>query len=472
MSNQPINPVNNSTPCAAIILAAGKSTRMKSKRPKPLHELCGLSMTGHVIRACRKAGVERIIVVVGHEADLVKSGLGPDVEFAIQTTQRGTGDAVKSAAPLLQDWPGTVLVLAGDTPLITSDCLSAVLQRQSEADCPLAILTAFLPDATGYGRIQRNESGDIIAIVEERDATPEQRLIKEWNPSVYVFKSRSLWTSLDAIENTNAQNEFYLTDTVRIISESGTIVQSAVAKEPLDLLGVNTRVELAEVDKILRTRINREHMLAGVTMVDPLTTYIGVDVIIGEDTVLFPNTYIYPGSRIGAECSIGPSTTIKNSKIGFDTIVLCSQIVDSEIGDHVKVGPFANLRPGTKLGDKVKIGDFVELKNAKLGEGTQVSHLSYIGDADIGTGVNVGAGAITCNYDGFAKHRTTVGRNAFVGSNSTLIAPVVIGEGALIAAGSIVPSGEVPGNSMFIARPLPTIKPDWAKRFRENKRNK
>jgi bifunctional UDP-N-acetylglucosamine pyrophosphorylase/glucosamine-1-phosphate N-acetyltransferase len=453
------------SPVAAIILAAGKSTRMRSKLPKPLHPLCGLPMTGHVIEACRSAGVSRIVVVVGHEADSVQKGLGDNIEYALQEIPRGTGDAVRSARSLFSEWQGTILVLAGDVPLLPSTTLRALIAHQQQSGASATMLTAFLDDPTGYGRIVRDESGSVKQIIEHKDADPEQRAIREWNPSIYAFDSEALWSSLDQIRPNNVQGEFYLTDTIGILNNQGRRVDAIPADNSDDVLGVNNRVELAAAAAILQQRILTNLMLSGVSITDPANTYIETGVEIGQDSIIEPNTYLYRGTRIGEDCIIGPMSRIVQSTIGRGTRIVASQVVESVLEEDVKVGPFAHLRPGTHLGSKVKIGDFVETKNAVFGPGAQASHLTYIGDAEVGAGTNVGAGTITCNYDGYFKHRTTIGKNAFIGSHSTLIAPVTIGDGAFIAAGSVV-TVNVPNDALAIARSHPTLKEGWAANYR------
>ncbi|HLV79782.1 MAG TPA: bifunctional UDP-N-acetylglucosamine diphosphorylase/glucosamine-1-phosphate N-acetyltransferase GlmU [Chthonomonadaceae bacterium] len=452
-------------PVAAIILAAGKSTRMRSKRPKPLHPLCGLPMTAHVLRACRAAGVERIVVVIGHEAETVRAGLGEDVEYALQAQQRGTGDAARAAQPLLADWPGTILILAGDVPLLPATTLQRLIAHHHRTGAAATLLTAFLEDPTGYGRVIRDASGGVARIVEERDASAEERAIKEWFPSLYAFESPALWFALAGVRAENAQGEYYLTDTVGLLVGQGARVEAIPAEETADVLGVNTRVELAAAAAILRQRLLTRLMLSGVTITDPATAYVEVDVEVGQDTVIEPNTFLLNGTRIGEDCVIGPFARIEKSTLGNGVRVLASQVVESVLEDGVKVGPFANLRPGTHLGRNVKIGDFVELKNARLGEGAQASHLAYIGDAEVGEKTNIGAGTITCNYDGYAKHKTVIGKNAFIGSHSTLIAPVSIGDGAFVAAASPI-AADVPPDALAIARERPTIKEGWAARRR------
>ncbi len=453
------------TPRAAIILAAGKSTRMRSKLPKPLHPICGLPMTAHVVRACRAAGVERVIVVIGHEAEAVRAGLGGDLEYALQATQRGTGDAVRAARPLLEDWQGTILVLAGDVPLLPAETLRRLVGHHQGTGAAATLLTAFLDDPTGYGRVVRDAAGRVARIVEERDATDAERALHEWNPSIYAFDAAALWAALADITPNNAQGEFYLTDTIGALVGQGARVEAVPADDPRDVLGVNTRVELAAAAAILRERILVNLMFSGVTVTDPATTYVDIDVEVGQDTILEPNTFLLRGTRVGEDCVLGPFTRIEAGTLGNGVRVLASQVAESVLEDGVRVGPFANLRPGSHLGPKVKIGDFVEIKNARLGAGVSASHLSYIGDAEIGEGANIGAGAITCNYDGVHKHRTVVGKRAFIGSNATLIAPVTVGDGAYVAAASPI-AQDVPGDAMAIARSYPTIKEEWAARRR------
>jgi bifunctional UDP-N-acetylglucosamine pyrophosphorylase/glucosamine-1-phosphate N-acetyltransferase len=458
-------PADTATNVAAIILAAGKSTRMRSRLPKPLHPICGLPMTSHVIQACRAAGVQRVVVVIGHEAEVVRTGLGPDNEYALQESPRGTGDAVRSAHTLFDGWTGTILVLAGDVPLLPAETLQSLIELQRISGAAVTMLTARLDDPTGYGRVVRDENGNIEGIVEQKDATPRQLEIREWNPSIYAFRSDALWNSLSQVRPLNSQGEFYLTDTIGILHGMGEHIAAIKADSSEDVLGVNNRVELAAAASILRQRILSGHMLAGVSITDPSNTYIDADVTIGQDTIVEPATFLLAGTQIGEDCTIGPMTRISRSNIGNRSKVLASQVVESTLGSNVSVGPFANLRPGTLLEDRVKIGDFVETKNALFGNGSQASHLSYIGDAEVGAGTNIGAGTITCNYDGYRKHRTIIGKNAFIGSHSTLIAPVVIGDGAFIAAGSAVPVN-VPSDAMAIARTRPTLKEGWAATYR------
>ncbi len=454
--------VQNDT-CVAVILAAGKSTRMCSKLPKPVHKLCGLPLTRHVVDACRSAGVSRVIVVVGHEADQVKAALGPDCEYAIQHLQRGSADAVMAALPLLSGHTGTVLVLAGDVPLLQGQTIRTLVDTQNNTSAPAVLLTAHLDDPTGYGRIVRNIDGSVARIVEHKDATETERAITEWNPSIYCFEAASLCKAIHEVKPNNSQGEYYLTDVIGILASAGQRVEAVACGDAREAMGVNNRVELAEAAAILRERTLHMHMLAGVSVIDPANTYVDVHVTIGQDTVLEPGTHLCGTTRIGEDCTIGPNSRIVDSAIGDRCLVLNSYVSRCRIGDDARIGPFANLRPGCELGNQVRIGDYVELKNSRLGDRVSASHLAYVGDADVGADTNIGAGVVVCNYDGRAKHRTTVGAGAFIGSNSTLIAPVEIGDCAVVAAASVI-TDEVPGGSLAIARSRQTVKPGWAAR--------
>lgn len=466
MSEPRMSPAPALPECAAVLLAAGKSTRMRSRTPKPLHPLCGLPLTRHVVEACRGAGIARTVVVVGHEAQRVRAGLGIDVEYALQAEQRGSGDAVRAAEETLRGFDGAILVLAGDVPLLRAETLTRLLSHHQTTGAAATLLTAHLPDATGYGRIVRAADGSVLRIVEEKDATPAERALTEWNPSLYCFRADALWNALRDVRPNNAQGEYYLTDVIGILTAGGARVEALATDDVREVLGVNTRVELAQVTQTLRERLLRDLMLSGVTITDPATTYVDVSVTVGIDTVIEPHTFLLAGTRIGEECVIGPYSRIVMSEIGDRTAVLASQVVESVLGDDVKVGPYAHIRPHCRLANGVKIGDFVELKNATLGEKVSASHLAYLGDAEVGARTNIGAGVITCNYDGQKKHRTTIGEGAFIGTNATLIAPVTIGDGAYIAAASPMPE-DVPADALAIARERPTIKPDWARKKRE-----
>ncbi len=456
-------------PAAAIILAAGRSTRMRSLLPKPLHPVCGLPMTSHVIRACRAAGVERVVVVIGHEAQQVRGGLDEDVEYALQHEPRGTADAVRAAMPLLANWSGTVLTLAGDTPLIRPETLRGLMHLRQQSSAAMTMLTMHLEAPTGYGRIVRETTGELLAIVEEKDATPEQRTLTECNPSVYAFEASVLRSALELIDCNNAQKEYYLTDTVGILREQGAQVETMLVQDAREVLGVNTRVELAQATNLMRLRLLEKWMLAGVTIIDPASTYVDVDVEIGQDSIVEPGTFLLNGTRTGYGCILGPHSRIERSTLGDGVEVAASWVSDSVLEEGVRVGPFARMRLGSRISTGARVGNFVEIKNTTLGQGTQAMHLSYLGDSEVGARTNIGAGVITCNYDGFSKHRTVVGEDVFVGSHSTLIAPVALGNGAFVAAGSPV-TEDVPENALAIARERVVIKPDWAAQYRARKK--
>jgi bifunctional UDP-N-acetylglucosamine pyrophosphorylase/glucosamine-1-phosphate N-acetyltransferase len=453
---------------AGIILAAGKGTRMKSDLPKGLHAVLGLPMVELIGRAMKEAGVARPVVVIGHGGELIQEALGDGYDYAWQHEQKGTGHAVMMAADLLNDFNGPVLVAPGDAPLLSADTLKELVTRHQETRARCTVATSFVDEPGSYGRVVRDGAGRVAGIVENKDATPEQREIKEVNAAVYCFESKALLGVLPSLTNKNAQGEYYLTDAVTEIYRRGGDVVGLIVTDHEILMGVNDRWQLAEAEKALRTRVNKAHALAGVTIIDADSTYIGLDVVIGADTTIQPNTYLQGETVIGEACHLGPCTKIKGSKIGKGVNVYFSQVVDSEIGDGVKVGPFSNIRPGTVLGEKVKIGNFVEVKKSTLDAGVSVSHLTYIGDATIGEGTNIGAGTITCNYDGFSKHRTTIGSDVFVGSNSTLVAPVTIEDGAMVAAGSVV-TQTVPADALALGRSRQEVKEGWVSRWRKKK---
>lgn len=451
-----------------IILAAGKGTRMKSKLPKALHPLCGKPMSRWVIDACKDGGMEDCIVVIGHEAGQVRAGLGEDVSYAIQDEQLGTGDACKRAVALLEDDDSDVLITPGDTPLVTADILSALSEAHRSFGADATLLTTLLDNPGSYGRIVRGPDGSVRAIVEAKDASEEQRGIKEINTAIYCFKLSILREYLGRLTPANAQNEYYITDVIGLMVADGLKIGAVISPNPDIVEGINDRVQLAKLTGILRSRILDRLMLGGVTVIDPASTYADFDVRVGADTVIYPQTSLEKGTRIGESCSIGPSVRLSNVQIGNEVTVFFSNAVDSAIGDGSKVGPFAHIRPGCKLGRKVKLGDFVEAKNAVLEDRVSMGHLAYVGDAVIGEHTNIGAGVITCNYDGDHKNRTVVGKEVFLGSDVTLVAPITVGDGAFIAAGSTI-TEDVPGDALAIARCRQTVKEDWAKKRREEK---
>lgn len=451
---------------AAIILAAGKGTRMKSRLPKVLHPVGGQPMVSHVMTACRTAGAHPVVLVIGHGAEQVQAVLGSDQVYVEQREQLGTGHAVMQAEAELRDFTGDILVVCGDTPLLRGETLATLARFHSEQGAAATVLTMTLANPTGYGRIIRDELGQVAAIVEEKDAGPEQKAIREVNSGTYCFQAPALFAALRQITPNNAQGEYYLTDVLAILRQQGQKVAAWQVEDDSEVMGINDRVALAEANRLFQERINRQHMLAGVTILDPATTYIETDVQIGTDTVIYPNTYVTGKTVIGTGCQIGPNSKIMDSRIGDGAEIQFSVVLQAEIGADCTIGPFAYLRPGTCLAAGVKVGDFVEIKNAVIGEGSKVPHLSYVGDAEIGAGVNIGAGTITCNYDGYKKSKTIIGDGAFIGSNSNLVAPVTIGAGSLVAAGSTIVK-DVPADALGVARAPQKNREGWAKARRE-----
>jgi len=454
---------------AALILAAGKSTRMKSARPKALHALLGQPLLRWAVDAAQGAGAARTVLVVGHQAALVQEAMGPELEYVLQAEQKGTGHAVQMAESLLRDWDGPLLVLPGDAPLLSDSLLEALLAHHTHSGAAATLLTAVLDDAGAYGRIVRDaDTGRVRAIVEARDASPDQLLIREIGTSVYAFDPAALFDALAQITPQNAQGEYYLTDAVALLATQGRIVEALVSPDADVVRGVNTRPELVELRALMQARIHHAHGLAGVTILDPLTTYIDAGVKIGLDTTIHPFTLLSGVTDIGQNCEIGPGARISDSRLGDGVSVRDSHVTASEVGDDCRIGPFANLRPGTVLGRAVKLGDFVETKNATLGDGVSAGHLSYLGDAEIGARTNIGAGTITCNYDGENKHRTVIGADAFIGTHSTLVAPVTLGEGAWTAAGSAI-TENIPAGALGIGRARQVNKEGWARAKRRHK---
>jgi len=452
---------------AAVILAAGKGTRMRSELPKGLHKVCGLPIVELVARAMSGAGAGRIVLVVGHGAEAMRTTFGDRYEYAIQDEQLGTGHACKCAMPALEGFEGSVIVGTGDSPLVTAEAMASLVERRADTGASMVIGTCLLDDPSGYGRVVRNGER-VSAIVEHNDATPEQRSIKEINAAFYCFDAAVLREMLPRLSNENAKGEFYLTDLAEMISSSGGCVETLVFSDSDLMRGVNDRWQLTEAAEILRKKLLKQHAVNGVTIVDPSTTFVDVDVEISEDAVIEPMTVLEGFTRVGSNCVIGPMTRITDCEIGDACTIFMSHLSRASIGAGTRIGPYANVRPHTKIGEGVKIGNFVELKNAEVGDKSSLSHLTYVGDATVGIGANVGAGTITCNYDGFSKHRTEIGDGAFVGSNSTLVAPVTIGEGAFIAAGSVI-TEDVPADSLAVGRSRQVIKEGWASRWRNRK---
>jgi bifunctional UDP-N-acetylglucosamine pyrophosphorylase/glucosamine-1-phosphate N-acetyltransferase len=450
-----------------IILAAGKGTRMKSDLPKALHQVGGLPMVEWIGRAMAEAGIERIVIVIGHHGEMVEKALGDRYEYVWQREQLGTGHAARMTEEVLGGHKGPVIVAPGDAPLLNAEVFRRLIAAHQDSVCTFA--TALVDDPKGYGRVLRDESGAPTRIVEEKDATPEQRAIKEVSAALYCFDGPSLYRELPKLRNDNAQGEHYLPDLIAMFSQSGRTVRAVLFEDERVLLGVNDRWQLAKAESEIRAELLRKHALNGVTLIDPATTTIGADVEIGEDTIVEPCTSLLGRTVIGTGCRIGPNTRIQDCRIGSKSRVLMSHAVRATLGDNVHCGPFANLRPGAILGDGVKVGNFVEIKNSVLETNVSASHLTYIGDADVGAETNIGAGTITCNYDGFTKSRTTIGRNVFVGSNATLVAPVTLGDGTMVAAGSTI-TRDVPENAGAFGRARQETKEGWAEKWRDKRR--
>lgn len=448
---------------ASIVLAAGKGTRMKSALIKVLHRIAGLPMIAWPVAAAREAGSETLVLVTGHQANAVQGAFrgDTDIRFAMQEEQLGTGHAVACALDALSGFSGTVLILCGDTPLLRPETLRNMLECHHSSGAAVTVLTALMDDPCGYGRVVRDCSGQVTGIVEQKDADPEIQAIREINSGIYCMDADFLFTNIREIGNDNAQGEYYLTDLLAIAVKKGLTCQAVPAADADEIMGVNDRAQLAEAGRILRRRINMRHMLNGVTMIDPDQTYIDSGVDIGSDTVIHPGCTIGGGSTIGSSCEIESGVTIYGCRVGDDCHIKAASVLeDSELGEDVSVGPMAHLRPGTVLGSKVKIGNFVETKKIVMGKGSKASHLTYLGDAEIGAGVNIGCGTITCNYDGVNKHRTVIGDDVFIGSDVQLVAPVSVGRNSLVAAGTTVTS-DVPPDSLAISRTPQVNKEGW-----------
>ncbi|MBO8141126.1 MAG: bifunctional UDP-N-acetylglucosamine diphosphorylase/glucosamine-1-phosphate N-acetyltransferase GlmU [Firmicutes bacterium] len=451
----------------AVILAAGQGTRMRSKRAKVLHPLCGQPMLRLVLDAVRRAGAARVIVVVGHQADQVRQAVArDDVEFAVQEQQLGTGHAVAQAKAVLDGYEGPLLVACGDTPLLKPETLAELIARHRRAQAAATVLSASVADPTGYGRIVRERgTGRLLRIVEHKDATPEEATIREINTGTYCFDAASLFAALEKIRPDNAQGEYYLPDAVGVLVREGATVEVVQAADPVEVMGINDRLELARAEAVVRRRIVDGWMRAGVTVMDPDTVYIDPQAQIGPDTIIWPFTFILGTSAVGEDCRIGPHSQVESSVIGPGSVVERSVVRQSRLGPACTVGPFAYLRPGTVLEEGAKAGSFVEIKQSIIGPGSKVPHLAYVGDAELGRDVNVGAGAITCNYDGVNKYRTVIEDGAFIGSNANLVAPVRIGARAYIGAGSTV-SRDVSPDALALERAEQHEIPGWANRRR------
>ena len=444
----------------SVILAAGMGTRMKSKMPKVLHTVCGKPLSKWVIDASEAAGADKVCAVVGHKAETVKEVLGDVCKFALQAEQKGTGHAVMQAIDVIKNSKGEVVILNGDTPLITAETINKAIEYHKNNGNQATVITAILDDATGYGRIVRDNDGSVLKIVEQKDASEEEKKINEVNSGMYVFDAQSLVYALDKITPNNAQGEYYLTDTLEILLSAGKKIGGYAISDNDEIRGINDRVQLNEAEKIMQKRINEYHMRNGVTMRNPESVYIEDGVEIGNDTEICQNVTIKSGTKIGSDCVIGSGSMLDRAVIHDGVDVLSSVILESEVDEGTHVGPFAYIRPNCHVGKEVKVGDFVELKNSNIDDGTKISHLTYIGDSDVGKRVNFGCGTVTCNYDGKKKYRTTIGDDCFVGCNTNFVSPINVGDGVYIAAGSTI-TEDIPENSLSIARAKQVNKEGW-----------
>ncbi|MYL51593.1 bifunctional UDP-N-acetylglucosamine diphosphorylase/glucosamine-1-phosphate N-acetyltransferase GlmU [Halobacillus litoralis] len=454
----------------AVVLAAGQGTRMKSKLYKVLHPVCGKPMVQHVVDQLNTLDLQELITVVGFGAEKVQEQLGEDSHYVIQEEQLGTGHAVLQADDILADKEGTTVVVCGDTPLLTGETLQKLLDHHDAEGAKATVLTAHAEDPHGYGRVIRGGNGQVERIVEQKDASDEEQAIQEINTGTYCFDNAMLFDALKNVSNDNVQGEYYLPDVVEILKGQGETISAYQTPEFSESLGVNDRVALSKAEKLMKQRINEQHMRNGVTLVDPEQTYIGPDVTIGRDVVIYPGSVLEGTTTIEDDALIGPHSTITNCHVGSETTIKQSVAADSKIGSRVQIGPFAHIRPQSSLGDDVKVGNFVEVKKASFGDGSKASHLSYIGDAEVGSGVNIGCGTITVNYDGENKHLTTIEDDAFIGCNSNLIAPVIVGKGAYVAAGSTI-NQDVPSEALSIARSRQTNKEGYASKMKSIKKD-
>jgi bifunctional UDP-N-acetylglucosamine pyrophosphorylase/glucosamine-1-phosphate N-acetyltransferase len=457
------------TRVTVVILAAGLGTRMKSRRAKVLHQAGGRTLVEHAVEtALSLAAPQRVFVVVGHQADQVRSAVeGRGVGFIQQTEQKGTGHALIAGRESLAQLGGLLVVYYGDCPLIPATLLASLVAQQGRSDAAATLVTTELEDPTGYGRVIRDESGTVRAIVEQKAATPEQLAVREANVGIYCFQAGPFWKHIDELRPNNPAREYYLTDMIEILIRAGHTIDAFRAGNPMELLGINNRVELAAADRTFRERKVRELMLAGVTVEKPETVSVDHAVSIGIDTVIEPFAQILGNTRIGEACRIGACSIVRDSELGDGVQVGPFTIISSSrAGAGAQIGPYSRLRMDNDVAPGAHIGNFVELKKTRMGAGAKANHLAYLGDSIIGENVNIGAGTITCNYDGRAKHQTKIGNGAFVGSNATLVAPVEIGDGAYLAAGSVI-TDPVPPDSLALGRARQVVKENWARKRRE-----
>ncbi|MDR1696007.1 MAG: bifunctional UDP-N-acetylglucosamine diphosphorylase/glucosamine-1-phosphate N-acetyltransferase GlmU [Endomicrobium sp.] len=444
---------------SVVILAAGAGTRMKSALPKVMHKLSGKPIINRVIDSVGKLNPDNIAIVLGHKAEIVEENLkilgNPKIKIVYQKEQLGSAHALMQAKKVLKNYKGEILVISGDVPLVKSSTLSALLKQNKKNNASVTVLAAKVDKPFGYGRIVK--SGTVLEkIVEEKDANAEEKLIKEINSGIYCF-DKNIWNALSKVKPDNAKKEYYITDTIEILKKSGKKASFAVSRDPQEVMGINNRKELSKAEKVLQKRKVLELFENGVTLINPKNTYISYDAKIGADTVIYPGAFISDGVSVGKNCIIQGTSFIKDSKIGDNCEICYSYLNGAVISKNVKIGPFAHIRPGSVLKDNVRVGNFSEIKKSVVSAGSKVNHLSYIGDAVVGEKVNIGAGTITCNYDGQKKHQTHIGDGSFVGSNVNFVAPVKIGEGALIAAGSTI-TRDIPSGSLAIARARQEVK--------------
>ncbi len=452
----------------AIILAAGEGKRMKSNTPKVLHKVCGKEMINHVIDNIRKSGVDEVSVVIGKGADKVRKGTeSRNIFYSVQEEQLGTGHAVMCAEEFLKGKKGSVSIFVGDGPLITEETVTKLTKYHEEQKCSATILTSIMSDPLKYGRIIRNSQGEVEKIVEFKDCNEEEVKVNEINSGMYCFDIDILLNTLGKLNNNNNQGEYYLTDVIEILKNEGKKV-GAIAVDVEEITAVNSKVELSVANDIMRSRINRNHMDNGVIIMDPRSTYIECDVIIGQDTVVYPGNIIEGTTVVGENCVLYSNNRITNSIIGDDVTVENSVVLNSKIGNNTTVGPFAYIRPETTIGENARIGDFVEIKKSSIGDGTKVSHLTYIGDAEVGEKCNFGCGTVVVNYDGKAKYKTTIGNNVFIGCNTNLVSPVEVEDNTYIAAGSTI-TEKIPEGSLAIARARQINKENWVYDKNKNK---
>ncbi|SIS85906.1 bifunctional UDP-N-acetylglucosamine diphosphorylase/glucosamine-1-phosphate N-acetyltransferase GlmU [Alicyclobacillus vulcanalis] len=455
----------------AVVLAAGHGTRMKSQTHKVLHPVCGKPMIHHLLDSLGEAGIGQVVVVVGQHREQVEASIQGRAEIAVQEKQLGTADAVRAAMPLVSPESETVVVLYGDAPLIRPETILTLMRLREENRAACVVLAAEVANPTGLGRVFLNDRGEVKRIVEEKDATLEERKHRLINTGIYAFRRDALEQALAEVNNDNAQGEYYLTDTALILSRRGERVIAHIAEDEDEIASVNNRVELARVEAICRRHILEHWMREGVTVMDPAATYVEADVELAPDVTLLPGTMLAGRTRIASGAVVGPNARLVDTIVGEGARVQYTVAVEAVIGPGAEVGPFAYLRPGADIGARVKIGDFVEVKNSRIGDDTKVSHLAYVGDADVGRNVNVGCGAITVNYDGERKHRTVIGDDSFIGSNVNLIAPVTIGKGAYVVAGTTV-TDDIGDDGFAIGRVPQTTKPNYVRSWKARRQNR